>query len=838
LRRFFHKAYIADGVIAAYAAAYFVWILLRTPGTTSAEIVSDLFFLLPGLVIAWACSRVGRLPDLDRRTRLAWYGLALSAGLLWAFGNVWSAYLFLQGPHQSPAWLDIVEPTNSMVAIAAYLLFPNRISQPGSRARARLDVALIVVAGFVLAFHFGMRTMFSQAAPVWSYTLGLMVVDWVMFVSAAVGVIRKRDATIRIVLAILLAAHASTVIGNYWLSAMTRYQAGDTVDTLWFLAWILKWGAVRVAWHRYRLGVTRDDARLADEAGRGFRASVFAYVMVAGAFSLLVVQLLGGDRRFLEMMGISTLVMVTLLSLRQVAALSENRRLFAAQLAQEARFRSLIHHASDLVLVVDTAGVISYVSPSGIRMFGNHPALEIGARFTELFPPEDAALLTAEPGAGPAGTLRIQTKVQRAAGDWRDVEVVSTDQREDPAVAGMVFTCRDITDRTALERKLMHAQKLDAVGRLAGGLAHDLNNVLMAIRGYAELLADELPSGTKAAEDLHNIQQASDKAAGITRKLLGLSRNQSVQRGPLRINDVVGGLQPILRQLLTDRIEVRLELDPNAGPVKADHGQMEQVLINLATNARDAMPTGGLLRVLTANHSVGGDAAGPYKVPPGDYVRLAVVDEGVGMPAEIRARVFEPFFTTKPLERGMGLGLAMVHDIVVESGGGITVESEPGRGTTFSVLLPRLEAAAIRAPEVPAVAGHTTRGGPVLLVDDEQAVRAVARRILERRGYRVVEAPGGAEALAIAGDMSVTIDVLLTDMVMPGMHGRDLIARFRAIRPDVPVVCMSGFADDNDPASDLGESVVALVTKPFSSETLMRALSRIEPRERRAPPQT
>lgn len=828
MRRFLNKAYIADYAAAGYAAAYLGWMLLRTPGTRSAEIVSDLIFLLPGLVIAWACSRVGRLPDLDRRTRLAWYGLALSAGLLWVFGNLWSAYLLMVDPQKSPLWLDILQPTDSMAAIAAYLLFPTRISQPGSRLRARLDVALIVVAGFVLAFHFGARTMFSQAAPVWGYTVGLMVVDWVMFVSAAVGVIRKRDATIRIVLAILLTAHASSLIGNYWLSDMTRYHVGDTVDTLWFLAWMLKWGAARVAWHRYRLGLVRDD-RQVDEAGSGFRASVFAYIMVAGAFTLLVVQLLRGDRQFLEMMGVSTLVMVTLLSLRQVAALSENRRLFAAQLAQEARFRSLVHNASDLVLIVDAAGIISYVSPSGIRMFGDHPALRVGARVADLFPPEDAALLAADPGHAPVETLRIQTRVQTASGEWRDVEVVSTDQRQDPAVAGMVFTCRDITERTALERKLMHAQKLDAVGRLAGGLAHDLNNVLAAIRGYAELLADELPSGTRAGEDLHNIQQASDKAAGITKKLLGLSRNQSVQRRTLRLNDVVRGLKPILRQLLTDRIEVRLELDPDAGLVKADQGQMEQVLINLATNARDAMPTGGVLRVRTANLSVG-EAAGPTKVPPGDYVTLAVMDEGAGMSADVRARVFEPFFTTKPQERGMGLGLAMVHDIVMESGGRIAVESEPGRGSTFTVLLPRLETATTSAPEVSDVAADTIRSGSVLLVDDEHAVRTVARRILERRGYRVVEAPGGAEALAIAEDVSVPIDVLLTDMVMPGMHGRDLIERFRAVRPGVPVVCMSGFADDNDPASDLGESVVALVTKPFSSETLMRALSKIEPR--------
>ncbi|MCX6543178.1 MAG: response regulator [Acidobacteria bacterium] len=826
LRRFLNKAYVADHAAAVYAAAYFVWMLLRTPGTAATEIISVFAFVPLGLAIGWACWRVGRVPALDRRTRLAWYLLSLSALSLWTTGNLWSLYLLVVNPQHSPAWLDIIEPLNSLLAIAAYLLFPTRTSKPGSRQRARLDVALIVVAGFVLAFHFGVRTMFSQAAPVWGYTVALMVVDWVMFVSAAVGVIQKRDATIRIVLAILLAAHTSSLIGNYWLSDMARYRVGDAVDALWFLAWVLKWAAARVAWHRHRLGLVREDDQ-ADEPGLGFRASVFANVMVGGVFGLLVIQLLGGDRKFLELMGISTLAMVVLLSLRQVAALAENRRLFAAQLAQEARFRSLVHNASDLVLVVDGSGVISYVSPSGVRMFGDHPALRIGARITDLFPLEDAAPLATTPGGIPAGTLHVLTRVETASGEWRDVEVISTDQREDPAVAGMVFTCRDITERRALERKLMHAQKLDAVGRLAGGLAHDLNNVLAAIRGYAELLADELPAGTSAAADLRNIQEASDKASGITKKLLGLSRNQSVQRGTLNLNDVVRGLQPILRQLLTDRIEVRLELDPDAGLVKADLGQMEQVLVNLATNARDAMPAGGLLRVRTANVSIGDDRGKTCTIPPGDYVTLAVTDEGVGMSADVQARVFEPFFTTRPEERGMGLGLPMVREIVEETGGCVTVESKPGRGSTFTVLLPRLGDATKSSSKVPAVEGQTTQTGFVLLVDDEESVRTVARRILQRRGYRVVEAPGGVEALAIAEDMSVPIDVLLTDMVMPGMHGRDLIERFKAIRPDVPVVCVSGFADDNDAAADLGSSVIALVTKPFSSDTLMRALSKI-----------
>lgn len=654
------------------------------------------------------------------------------------------------------------------------------------------------------------------------------VVEWVLFVSAAVGVVRKRDATTRLVLALLLVGHASSLVGNYWLNGMATYHSGDAVDVLWFFTWVTKWGAARAAWHRYRLALAHDELQT-NEVVAGYRASVFAYIMVAAALSLLVVQLIGGDRRFLELTGISTLVMVMLLTLRQVAGLSENRRLVAAQLAQESRFRSLIHNTSDLVLIADAAGVISYVSPSGVRMFGNHPALREGALVTGFLPADAVALLADAPHGLPAASQSIKTSVQTASGEWRSLEITSTDQRLDPAVAGMVYTCRDITEREELERKLMHTQKRDAVGRLAGGLAHDLNNVLTAIRGYAELLADELPPGTRAGEDLLQIQQASDKAAGITKKLLGLSRNQSVQRSALQLNDVVRGLQPILRQLLPDRVEVRLHLDPDLGVVRADQGQMEQLLIDLATNARDAMPAGGQVHVRTANCNPAEVSSAPPDSRAGDYVALSVTDEGVGMSADLRSRVFEPFFTTKPQDRGLGLGLPMVHDIVTESGGFITVDSEPGRGSTFTVLLPRLATETMTAPAEAADARETPRGRSVLIVDDEPAIRTVARRALERRGYHVIDAPGGAEALAIAGNRSVPIDVLLTDMVMPGMHGREPIERFKVVRPGIPVVCMSGYTDDSAPAVDLEASVVALVAKPFSAETLMRALAKTEP---------
>ncbi len=825
MRRSPTRGFTVDIAAVVYTAGYFLWLAVRTPGTAGTELVSLFWFLPLGLCVSWAYWRNTGHAAPDRPTRLAWTGLAIAALGLWFTGNTWSMYLWVAGPRQWPAWLDWLEAALSLFIIGSYLTFPGRPLAKGARARFLLDAGLIVVAGFVLAISFALWTLPNQSGPVWSYTVATITIDWVMFVIAAVGTIQKRDASIRIALAMLLGAHGLTLIANSRLASLPAYHSGDPLDALWFMAWVLRWSAARTAWHRARLGINAGEAD-STQTATAFRSSVFAYLMVAGTFVLLVLQLYSGNPQFVRLLAMVTIVMVALLFLRQIAALYENRRLFEAQLAQEGRFRSLVQNASDLIVVVDRAGSISYVSPSGARAFGEAPALKVGAEAKGLFPPEDASALLESGETDTIGPRRVQSRILSATGEWREIEVVATDLRSDAAVEGIVLNCRDVTERTALERKLLHAQKLDAIGRLAGGLAHDLNNVLAVVRGYAELLRDDLPAGSKAFEDLRQIEHAADKASGITKKLLGLSRNQAVQRGSVDLNQVLRGLEPILRQVLTDGIEIEIECDPALWPVSADQGQMEQLLINLVTNARDAMPRGGHLRITTVNYS-GQDVPRTEGavLPPGPFVAIAVADEGVGMSPEVQARVFEPFFTTKPPTKGLGLGLSMVQSIATESGGFVHLDSAPGRGSTFTIVLPRTGASAVEADGAEPADAGALRGRSVLLVDDEFAVRAVSRRILEREGCRVYEMSSAADALEVAADGRNHIDALLTDLVMPQMNGRELIARFRQQRPGVPIVCMSGFADASDDASDLGESVVALIAKPFSAATLVRALA-------------
>jgi PAS domain S-box-containing protein len=818
------RPYIADAIAAAYACAFYVWLAARPAGTPSTALIGEVAFYPLGLALAWASWRNSRIASLDSRTRLAWRLLVGAYLALWVSGTVWS-FLLRISDTAVPAWVDWLEMPQHILALAAYFAFPNRPSR-NADARFVADLGLTIIAGFVLAFDFVLRAAAAEPGTE-AYAIALVgaFIDWLMFVVLTVGAARKRDAEARATLALLLAASMAYLFANYFYSRNSAaYRAGDAVDGLWFAAWVLRWAAVRSAWHLYRRR-TDIPPEAMSEVAVAFRSSVLSYVILAGAFLLLVGEILVGGRRSVELVGLAATVMASLLLFRQFAELRVSRRLFEAQLAQEARFRSLVQHSSDVVLVVDGDGRISYVSPSAARIFGERSEIAVGTNLRALVPAEDAPTLA--PIFQPTGRepRSLVTRVKNVAGEWRDLDVVWSDLRGDKAVGGIVLNCRDVTERNELERKLQHAQKLDAVGHLAGGLAHDFNNVLTVIRGYTELLRADLPTDASCQADLANMEQAVDRASTVTRKLLAFSRRQAVQPTVLDLNAVLGDLQPIFRQLMTDNVNVHLESDRELWRVKADQGQIEQVVVNLATNARDAMPRGGPLRIVTRNQRI--DAARPIDgLPPGDFVSLEVIDTGTGMDDAVQARIFEPFFSTKPKDRGVGLGLAMVHGIVTRAGGHVMVESARGQGTTFRIFLPRTTEtpdyrSTLQERILPAPVART-----VLLVDDEPSVRAITRRLLERAGYRVLEAADGHEALAIAGRSDVRLDLLLTDMVMPGLSGQQVVVRFRAARPGVPIVGITGYAGESPQVVAAEEAGLSgLITKPFSADALIRAVA-------------
>jgi signal transduction histidine kinase len=384
-----------------------------------------------------------------------------------------------------------------------------------------------------------------------------------------------------------------------------------------------------------------------------------------------------------------------------------------------------------------------------------------------------------------------------------------------------------ITVTRDIREQYQQAQKMEAVGRLASGVAHDFNNLLTVILGHCELVLADLGPGDSHREDITEIQKAGTQAAGLTRQLLTFSRKAIIDPTRLDLNEVVTELRGMLGRLIREDVQVVLTLQPELAPVKADRGQVEQVILNLAVNARDAMPAGGTLTIETANVDIDERHEHLFvDLKPGPYVVLTVSDTGLGITPQVQARLFEPFFTTKGPGKGTGLGLATVHGIVMRSGGSIRVVSEVGKGTSFQVYFRRADPAAIVDAPAPVRRGPRADKETVLVVEDEDSVRTLGRRMLERRGYTVLIAANADEALQLF-ERNPSIDVLLTDVVMPGGSGPELTRRLVERRPALKVIYMSGYTEEAIVHHGVLDPGVAFLHKPFTSETLERKIREV-----------
>ena len=492
----------------------------------------------------------------------------------------------------------------------------------------------------------------------------------------------------------------------------------------------------------------------------------------------------------------------------------------AALRASEERFRALVENSSDaLLMLLDAQGHVTYLTPSTVRHLGWQPEQTIGRSICDFVHPDDrehAGGRLAEAVANPGTAVTEEARLRHADGSWRVMEGVAVNRLADPAVAGVVVNARDITERRTLEEQLRLSQKLEAVGQLAGGVAHDFNNMLTAILGYCHLILDEMPEEHPLRRDLLEIQAAGDRAASLTRQLLAFSRRQMLQPQVVNINTLVTQLEKLLHRLIAEDVELTIALAPGLHPVTVDPASVEQILVNLTVNARDAMPGGGCLTIETANVEIDDTYAATHvTMKPGSYAMLAVGDTGAGMDAKTRGRVFEPFFTTKEQGKGSGLGLATVYGIVKQSGGNIWVYSEPGHGTVFKVYLPATSTASPIEKDAPA--GSET----VLLVEDELSVRTLAGEVLRRLGYVVIAAAHGDEALRLASQHPDEIHLMVTDVVMPRMNGRELADRLRLSRPEIKMLFMSGYTDHVVMQRDLAPGV-AFLQKPFTPEVFAR----------------
>lgn len=494
----------------------------------------------------------------------------------------------------------------------------------------------------------------------------------------------------------------------------------------------------------------------------------------------------------------------------------------AALAESEVRYRRIVETSEEGILILDKDGVMTFVNPKLCAVTGYSPQELTGQRTRLLLFPEDIPNMAQrlERVADTGAVVQYDANFKHRNGSVVPVFVTSSALRDEKgAVLGATCMITDMTVRKQLQAELLQSQKIDAMGRLSGGVAHDFNNLLTAILGFAELAKLELPASAPARADLAEIAATAMRAASLTRQLLAFSRKQALQPVTLDVNNVVREMQRMLARIIGE--DMALEARLADGPLYCwvDRGQIEQVLLNLVVNARDAMPKGGRVTVSTAPLCLEAPDAAALQVAAGDYLKLVVADTGIGMSADTLRQIFEPFFTTKPKGQGTGLGLSTVHGIVKQSGGCVQVKSALGAGTTFEVLLPRTgaseDAKLSAAPELPESSGAET----ILLTDDDAAIRTTCRRLLSAAGYRVLEADSGRTALAALASEPSDIHLLLTDLVMTDMSGFDLAKEAHRRCPSLRVLCISGYLDRERPEDTPGLTLNFL-QKPFSAEEL------------------
>jgi PAS domain S-box-containing protein len=518
------------------------------------------------------------------------------------------------------------------------------------------------------------------------------------------------------------------------------------------------------------------------------------------------------------------------------------RRTAESALAEsESRFRAVLEASPDAIIAVDTQGSITYVNPQTENSFGYTRGELLGQAVERLLPESVAdghvahrnGFMT-QPISRPVG-IGLDLAGRRKDGSEFPVEISLSPVTT--AEGLQVFaTVVDITARKSAESQLLQAQKLESIGRLAGGIAHDFNNMLFAISGYAEMLAQDLsPDAARdfdraaALRSVEAITQATERATVLTSQLLAFGRRRLVNPLVLDLNDRIVAIEPMLRPLIGEQIHLELDLDPDIGHIQADPGQLDQILVNLVVNARDAMPEGGTVTIETGSALFDElNANEAFEVPAGRYVLMAVTDTGLGMDPITRDHIFEPFFTTKELGKGTGLGLATIYGIVRQAGGHIRLDTELGQGSTFMLYFPRddteLAAEVLASNAVP-----TTASGSILVVEDDPAVREMTTALLERAGYDVMVVGDGSEALAAADRLDGRIDVLVTDVAMPGISGIEVGQRMLERSPKVGVVLLSGYTGETLELARMTTQGAIFIGKPVTSAQLLAAIARAMP---------
>ncbi|HTR78463.1 MAG TPA: ATP-binding protein [Gemmatimonadaceae bacterium] len=628
---------------------------------------------------------------------------------------------------------------------------------------------------------------------------------------------------------------AALLLGAWWVWG---YRRGAFSSTSWLLESLLLLAAGSAAGApQYALGLFFGAYQL-----RGLYAArrQLALVIIGyGAAHLGTVLLAAGEPAYgpLSVQAIVTTLVPSFVAVMMSLLADGMTRQAAAEAAlqrSEERYRLVAGSTHDVICDCNVATGFLEWTESMQTVFGYAPA-EVGhtlAWSLDRVHPEDRSriesALAATPEVSPIAKS-IRFRFQRADGRYATVSGTVLVQRD----AGgrpvrVIGSFRDVTVEQQLEDELRQALKMEAVGQLAGGVAHDFNNLLTVIGGHVYLLRHRLPDDPVLVRQLDGIAHAADRGASLTKQLLTYSRKQLLTPARLNVNAVIGDVAEMMRLLIGEHIRLVTTLDPGIGLVLADAAQLGQLLVTLVVNARDAMPDGGTLTIETGTTTLvaGGAASGPAKLRPGTYTRLVVRDTGIGMDEETQARAFEPFFTTKPPGKGTGLGLWTVRGTVTRAQGDIRIESAPGRGAAFIILLPVTPSVAAEAQVSRPAVSRARDGEPerILLVEDDDGVREFAHAVLDQAGYRVLTARNGVEGLVVAERCDYAFDCVIADVVMPEMGGRTMVQQLRLAAPDLRVLFMSGYADDVETLKELRASDAALLEKPFTAEALTLAV--------------
>jgi PAS domain S-box-containing protein len=816
--------------LALFFFALHAGLLLAASQTHAARLGSDLVQAALGVLATAAALHTAQRSSVFAKTFWRFQALGL---LLWSIGQILFTVYDVVLPH------GITEPWPSDIffflwmtpALLSLFLDPDAESQWHDHqkwldfAQVGILVAALYVFTFEVPAHWQERGVTIQ-------TLGLVVAFArnffvvIAFVLRAVSTRRKEARQLYGAMALFLALFAIAECSYTYLQDYQQLRPG----TLWDLLTSLAFVACVFLMMRSPVSASEPESNAVGQREFSPLRLRILPKIISLVFPLTILLMAAhfAEQQF-AIAAVAVLASFSCSSVSIILGERQQSRFAHALEGRNALLKSVFEGTSDSIYVKDFEGRYLFVNDPVARFFGKSNDEIIGRTTEQLTDSASARELTKDDlkilETGTSITVESRLSDKNNARSFLITRSPYCDASG--KVIGIIGISRDITEHRLMEDRLRQSQKMEAIGTLAGGVAHDFNNILMVISGYGSVLSDALAADPKLRGHVEQIQKAGERAASLTRQLLAFSRKQAIQPVPLNLNTVVIGIEKLLHRLIGENIAITTNLPPDPGMVMADAGQMEQVILNLAINARDAMPEGGRLTLEIKNSEIASLAAGPNNLKPGQYLELIVSDTGVGMDLNVQSRVFEPFFTTKPAGKGTGLGLSTVYGIVQQANGHVTFTSQPGRGTTFRVYLPRIDskqpAGLLSDSRTAALDGSET----VLLVEDDPAVCELVRAVLTSHGYTVLSARRPQEAKMLCETHAGRIALLLSDVVMPEMNGGELSRRLTENNPQMKVLFMSGYIDDALVRKGIKEKDVAFLQKPFSPLSLARKVREV-----------